>query len=64
MTLSDKEFLCYECEGGFKKEDVKQFIRDLKKEIIGKQGILEDDYNEIITEIDKLAGKELKEKKG
>ena len=41
----------------------KEFIRLLKKEVIGKQGILEEDYNIIIKEIDKLAGEKLGEDK-
>lgn len=36
--------------------DVKEFIKQIKEEIIGKQGILEQDYNEICNEIDKLSG--------
>lgn len=36
--------------------DVRNFIRLLKKEVIGKQGISEQDYVEILDGIDKLAG--------
>ena len=39
-------------------EDVKEFIRELKV-FIGKQGIFEDDYNDIIYFINEKAGKEL-----
>lgn len=38
---------------------IKRFIRLLKKEIIGKAGILEEEYVAIIDEIDKLAGNDL-----
>jgi len=42
-----------------KVKDVKEFIRLLKKEIIGKQGISEQDYVEIVDGIDKIAGEKL-----
>ncbi len=45
---------------GLVEEQDKEFIKRLKEEILGKQGILEKDYFEIIKEIDKLAGDKLK----
>ena len=41
----------------FKKEDVKQFIKELKEELFGDGRILTD--NEMIDIIDALSGKEL-----
>jgi len=40
-------------------KDVKEFIRRLKKEILGKQGLQEQDFWEICQELDKLAGEKL-----
>ena len=56
-TLSEKRILDKEVPRVYYlEEDVKQFIKDLKKEVIGKQGILEQDYKEICVGIDNLAG--------
>jgi len=60
MSLSEKRYKSYEPEFHYKEKDVKEFIKQLKEKqsfIMNNSDYTEDD---LISEIDKLAGENLK----
>jgi len=56
FNLSEKEYKMFN-ENGFKTKDVKEFIKKLKEEILGKANPIT--IARIYLDIDKLAGEKL-----